>query len=272
MKFKKLRKIYRILFPLHLTEAQIFKNKLLSNSLISNIEDDNDSYIITFSKNHKVVVRNQNHSDYDVFKQIFNFEEYKIILSLLSNNPPFLNGEKVLIDAGANVGYSTVYFLNYNIFSKVFCIEPSSSNVEVLRKNINLLDISNNIFIYENGLCGRENVRFELGNSFRDGRDWSNTTNENYNGTISGITINQIVRYNNLKEITFLKVDIEGAERFIFNNESDISFLNITKIIAIEIHDEFLIRDVIYKILKEKGFLILESGELTIGIDKSIIR
>ena len=68
-----------------------------------------------------------------------------------------------------------------------------------------------------------------------------------------------------------MKIDIEGAERFIFDNNNDLSFLKKTKIIAIEIHDEYNIREEIISILKENQFLLLESGELTIGINKSLL-
>ncbi len=112
-------------------------------------------------------------------------------------------------------------------------------------------------------------MSFELENIFRDRKDWAFTTKEINNGTILGITINEIVKNNKLKNITFLKIDIEGAERFIFDKENNLSFLKITKIIAIEIHDEFNIRETIYSILKENNFILFEtSGELTIAINK----
>ena len=268
MKFKKLTKIYRILFPLQLTESQIFKNKLLSNPLISNIEDDNDTFIITFSKNYKVVVRNHNHSDYDVFKQIFNFEEYKMVLSFLKLNLSNTDEDVILLDCGANVGYTTIYFSKEYQFTKIFCIEPSSSNVKILKKNILKLKNSNSIHVLQNAISGQENLYFDLESNFRDGLDWSITTSINKNGSVKGITINEIVNKNNIGTITLLKIDIEGAERFIFEDTSDLSFLSITKIIAIEIHDEFQIREKIYEILKKNGYYLFESGELTLGFNK----
>ena len=68
-----------------------------------------------------------------------------------------------------------------------------------------------------------------------------------------------------------LKVDIEGAEKEIFTDSTKCNFLDITKIIAIEIHDEFGIRDDIYKVLHQYGFLIFEANETTIGINKKFI-
>jgi predicted hydrocarbon binding protein len=106
-----------------------------------------------------------------------------------------------------------------------------------------------------------------LENDFRDRKDWALTTKEDLNGEVEGITLREIILENKLTYITFLKIDVEGAERFIFRADADLSFLNITKLIAIEIHDEFNIRPTIYQILKEYGFCIFELGELTIGIN-----
>ena len=63
-----------------------------------------------------------------------------------------------------------------------------------------------------------------------------------------------------------LKIDIEGSEKQLFkNNNSDVDFLDITKFIAIEIHNELNIKEHIENILKERGFSLSESGEYLIG-------
>lgn len=273
MKFKKLRKIYRILFPKYQSEVAIFENTLKSNPIVAEIESiEGKDYSVRLKNSNKVILRDYHHSDYDVFRQIFNDEEYKIIVSIFQLNTNLLNKEdSVFIDAGANVGYTSVYFSNFPFFSKIFCIEPSSANVNLLNKNISLLKNHKDVVVYEQALSGKKGITFEIDNNFRDGKDWSTTTKEVEKGTISGITIDEILSTNNLKNITFLKIDIEGAERFIFDTENDLSFLEITKVIAIEIHDEFDIRDSICKILKDNNFILMESGELTIGVNKTFL-
>ncbi len=272
MKFKKLRKIYRILIPLQLKENELFRNQLKSNPLIKQIGNEiKNCYSVLLENNLIVFIRNQNHSDYNVFKQIFNFEEYKIVASILQQNVKINTNKMVFIDAGANVGYVSVYFSRLFNNIEIYCIEPSLSNVELIKMNIESLDNVQNIKIYQNALSGKENLLFDLENNFRDGKDWSIATKENKNGVVNGITINEILIKNKIEEITVLKIDIEGAERFIFDHSNDLSFLKKTKIIAIEIHDEFLIRDTINHILKENNFLLLESGELTIGINIKFI-
>ena len=84
MRFKKIRKIYRILFPLQLTEKEKFVNRLVSNSMVEIVEQEVENcYKVKLKNKLELYVRDENHSDYSVFQQIFNFEEYKTVLSLL---------------------------------------------------------------------------------------------------------------------------------------------------------------------------------------------
>lgn len=270
MRFKKIRNIYRILFPLQLTEKEIFVNRLVSNSIVESVEQEVENcYQVKLRDKLELYVRDENHSDYGVFQQIFNFEEYKTVLSLLKLNK--MGESSVLIDCGANVGYTTVYFSQKFTFDKIFCIEPSFSNIEALKKNIVKLENADRIDVMHRALSDNINESFDLRSDFRDGLDWSFSTAVNENGNIKGVTINEIVIQNNLDSITMLKIDIEGAERFIFKDNVDLSFLSITKIIAIEIHDEFQIREKIYSMLKKNNFHLFESGELTIGINTKLL-
>lgn len=52
--------------------------------------------------------------------------------------------------------------------------------------------------------------------------------------------------------------------------DSDVSFLNKTRCIAIEIHDEVADRNKIYQLLQNKGFILLEDKETTIVVNKGI--
>jgi hypothetical protein len=47
--------------------------------------------------------------------------------------------------------------------------------------------------------------------------------------------------------------------------------LSITEILAIEIHDEFNIREEIFDVLRAHGFLLFNSNETTIALNESIL-
>lgn len=214
-------------------------------------------------------MRDENFSDFLVFDQIFNFLEFEVVLSLIKLNKAS-NKNSIIIDAGANVGYTTIYFAHYLPFSKIYAIEPSNDNLNILKKNIFYVDKSVEIKLYQNALSEKKGMLYEISKDFRDGLDWSINTVLNEKGNVKGITISEIIEEHNLQYISLLKIDIEGAERFIFNVENDLSFLKMTEIVAIEIHDEYAVREIIYDILRENNYYLIESGELTIAINKKL--
>lgn len=66
--------------------------------------------------------------------------------------------------------------------------------------------------------------------------------------------------------IDVLKIDIEGAEVILFDKDrTQIDWLNRVRYVAIEIHDSHA-RSNILDLLKEYGFAILSTGEITIAL------
>ncbi len=262
----KIKQIIRIIFPKKISVLEKFEYDLKTNHLVKSFQKTNQIYEVILKNDKKIFIRDNKYSDYEVFNQIFKFKEYEIIKNMLLNNNS-KNNQKIIIDAGANVGYTTVYFSNELKDIKIFAIEPSSENCEMIFKNSSFFK---NIKVYQMALSEKENTYFNLDRNFRDGKDWSIATAEAENGDIKGISIKEIINENGLEHISLLKIDIEGAERFIFKKDNNLDFLKITEIVALEIHDEFDIRNSINEILTENGFFIFESGELTIGINSKL--
>ncbi len=77
---------------------------------------------------------------------------------------------------------------------------------------------------------------------------------------------------NNFHTIDILKIDIEGSEKEVLTSpKADVSYLAKTKCVAIEIHDEFDCRESIYEVLRQYNFEFFNSGELTIGINQTLL-
>lgn len=257
----------KYLFSKKKTEEELFRNRITRNKKIIEFFPEQDFYKLKISSKINVFCRNYLYSDFLVFEQIFNFEEYRIIKSLFKLNK-IDNKEIIIIDAGANVGYASLYFLEEFDSVRIFGIEPSKENMNIYKKNVEINNFQDNVKFYERALSEKINSTFNINRDFRDGKDWAISTKETDNGLIKGVTIDEIINENKLNKISLLKIDIEGAERFIFNKNNDLSFLKITEIIAIEIHDEFNIRSEINSILIENNFLLFQTGELTIGLNK----
>ena len=77
-----------------------------------------------------------------------------------------------------------------------------------------------------------------------------------------------IIKRHNLKEIDFLKIDIEGGELSLFSDKEIDFWLKKIKVIAVEIHEEFKCKKMIEATLKRLEFKIIYVGELTVGINR----
>lgn len=253
-------------------KSYFFKN--LNSSAINNenitfgIIDGGKTHF-TYKTNNLVYRNSPASSDFNVIKQIFVSEEYKSVMSyfLINNIEP-----KYIIDAGANIGLTTVYIKNIFNNVKITCVEPDESNYKLLTENLSPYIEDKSISLYKAGLMGVSGLNLSIGEDFRGGSDWAKQTIlSNENSGLKSITIKDIMRDQNFPVIDLLKIDIEGAETFLLENETDLTFLEQTKIIAIEIHDEYNCREGIYALLGKHEFILIEDNETTIAINKKLI-
>ncbi|WP_264553463.1 FkbM family methyltransferase [Flavobacterium sp. N2038] len=237
------------------------------------IEETSKYYITEFKDKFsaRVKLRKTPSSDFDVFYQVVVSNEYlPVVTSYRTNFKLPLNYTPNIIDAGSNIGLTSLFFINQFQSAKIVAVEPDTDNFQVL--DYNLQEKDNFEFIKINGAIWSSNTKIKVINDFRDRSDWSFRVEEsNDSDAMQSYTINDLMSKNNFDYIDILKIDIEGAEKQIFTSfESDLDFLNKTKCIAIEIHDELECRDEINTILDKYGFSIIHEGELTIGINKNL--
>lgn len=239
------------------------RNKSTLNLLLSG----NGSTVREFSDRYQITDKvgtyelRKHGSDLDVYRQIIVEQEYQIVQNYFK-----INGiiPKLIIDCGANIGLTSLLLTHQFKDAKIFAVEPDEGNFLQLLKNIKT---QSNIIGLKRAIWS-ENLKLSIDKSFGDGKDWSirtlQSTKENQQ-EVDTITISEIVANSDYEQIDFLKIDIEGAEGEIFKNSETSGFLKFTNCIAIEIHDEFVDRQHIYTILKNYGFKLINSGELTIG-------
>lgn len=253
-------------------KVYVFYNFLI-NSKGYLIEETQNAYVVNFKNNFfkRIKLRKRPSSDIDVFQQIYREQEYLHVVNAYNDNfsqkkDSCLN----IIDAGANIGLTTLFFLKIFDRANIVCVEPEIKNFKILEFNLD--NNSNCKIVKVYGAVWSSNSQIEIVNDFRDKSDWSFRVEEtNNNNAISAYSINQLVKENGFKYIDILKMDVEGSEKQIFTSElSNLDFLKITKCIAIEIHDEFNCRQDIYNVLSNYGFTYFNHGELTIGINQKL--
>jgi len=253
--------------PRGLKYSYLLTNRLLEKGTKVNRVRDCIEFNFTLNETTSIIHLKRESSDAQVFEQIVELEEYLPILKKFKeiNITP-----QTMIDAGANIGLTSVYFKSYFPNISIIAIEPSEDTFKRLTNNINLNNF-NKILLLNKGLWSSPK-RLKADQSFRDGQDWSFRLVEasaNEPALFEATSIDEIISENNLTTIDFLKIDIEGGEVEIFKDFSTLHWLNQVKVIALEIHDEFNCREHIETNLAQI-FDLSHAGELTIGINKSL--
>jgi len=211
----------------------------------------------------KIYVR-KGTSDINVFSEIFLFKDYNYDLPIQP---------KTIVDAGANVGYGSLWFRYLYPESHIVAIEPENSNFEILKKNINNL----NIYTINKGLWHKK-TKLQIVNQM--GSKYGFVTREVKDNKVEGIetcTGKELLEYFRSKsfdEIDLFKIDIEGAEKELFNENYD-AWLSKTKIIIIELHERSRVgcEESFINAIKKYDFdLLFEKGENLVYINKSLIK
>jgi len=167
-------------------------------------------------------------SDVPTFKQVFIDKEYEF---QIKNQP------KVIIDAGANIGLASIYFANKYPNSKIIAIEPEKNNFLLLKKNTELYP---NIIPLQAALWDK-NEEIELVDPGLG--EWGfMTENKSVDAKlgahchkVAAVTVDKIIKEYKLDKVDILKIDIEGAEKEVFNDTS--AWLDNTNSIIIELHE-----------------------------------
>jgi FkbM family methyltransferase len=139
----------------------------------------------------------------------------------------------IIIDLGANIGVETLRFAKIYPKAKIFSIEAVKENFETLIKNtkhipnitsINaaIWDKNSKLKIIKKSESGQARYMQEIKNSDKF--------------HMKGMTFNKILSTNSIKDICILKIDIEGAERKLFNKSCK-KWLHLAKCIIMEVPD-----------------------------------
>lgn len=163
-------------------------------------------------------------TDIHVFYSIFVQHELK-----LSNKV----SPSLIIDCGAYIGLSSLYYHIIYPNAKIIAIEPETSNFNQLVANTkrirNITPVNAAIWPYKKKLY--------INNS---PSKWGYIVNDQSNdchSTIAGRTLNQVIKmYKKNADYIILKMDIEGAEKDVFSKNNK-GWLSTIKIIQIELHD-----------------------------------
>jgi FkbM family methyltransferase len=204
---------------------------------------------------HPLMIRPRT-TDRFVFEQIFLDRDYDLPLDL---------SPRLIVDAGANVGFASIYFANRYPRATIIALEPEPKNFELLVHNTRDY---HEIVPIQAALWGGRKPLF-LG---REHESWSFRVGESNDGgnatMVPGITIAALLREDGHSSIDILKMDIEGAEREVFSAGYR-PWLKSTKVLIVELHDRIKpgCSQALNNAISGLSFRRLEQGENTILIN-----
>ena len=118
---------------------------------------------------------------------------------------------KIVIDVGANIADSCIYFASHGA-KRIVGIEPLIENYELAEQNVKLNNFSNRISIVLAG-CGARPGCVNIDVNRRNGIGWQLSSSSYRGNTIPLLTLEQILQQSNVgQDEAALKLDCEGCE------------------------------------------------------------
>lgn len=194
-------------------------------------------------------------SDAKVFYDIFAMREYAPLDGLRNVG--------LILDCGANVGFSSAYFLSRYPGANVIAVEPDASNFQMLSRNLS--PWGDQVTLVQAGIWSRPCQLVFSNDQYRDGREWAvqvREAAEGETGQIKAIDVGTLLKDSGRDRISLLKMDIEESEKVVFASNYQ-SWIDRVDNIAIELHDAECER-VFFSAIEGMPFDISRSGELTI--------
>jgi FkbM family methyltransferase len=178
----------------------------------------------------------------------------KVFLACEYRNP-FPLKPKFIIDAGANIGTATLFFAREYPDAQIIAIEPEASNFNLLKRNCQHLP---NVIPINAALWSSEQ---QLKIADPAAESWAfSIAAVNGNGapsatTVAAVTVAGLFEKYGVAQIDLLKLDVEGAERELFQGNPE-AWLGSVNQIIIELHDRIWpgCAEAFYKAVTRRSF------------------
>ncbi len=169
------------------------------------------------------VVARRNRSDVVMFEQVFVQREYEVKLDFVP---------RVIIDAGANAGYATLFFKRRFPQAKIIAIEPDEANCDLfIRNTAGLRDVQ----LLRGGLWGGSGA-LRISDPAASKCTVSLEAGPPDAASIRGYSMKEVMRIAEVSAIDLLKMDIEGAELEVFSADCR-EWLPKVRVLIVELHD-----------------------------------
>ncbi|WP_165760281.1 FkbM family methyltransferase [Niastella populi] len=214
----------------------------------SPIDVDNASaYLFQFNKQQQPFYLRTYAGDLQIFYDIFWRSIYQF-------PDPLFKRAKTIVDLGGHIGFTAAWLHWHCPNAKVYTVEADESNYALLTKNLQP-QLANGVIIADHAAISNSNGTVYLQRS-------KHSYNSQLSGMVTnfpvpGIRLQQFLQQHRLTHIDLIKIDIEGAEFFLFTDDTE--WLTITDTIIVEIHSEENLQ-LFTKAVTPYGFIIEEKN------------
>lgn len=203
----------------------------------------NEKEVVILKKDGPLYLR-KNSKDTETFEEIY--------IDLIYNTELHIYPHKI-IDAGANVGLAARFFKKKYREAQIVSLEIDASNCEMIHKNNTH---NKDVIVLQKALYFKKDY-FKITDPFNATNSFTIEQGTKDDHTISSTTVDEIMAEQNWDGVDLLKMDIEGAELEIFQNDVS-KWLPQVQVLMIETHDRMRphCSTIVLQKLDEYGFIL----------------
>lgn len=159
-----------------------------------------------------------------------------------------------IVDLGAHIGDSSIWLANRFHPKKILAVEMDSDTYNILKKNIDLNNLDKKIIPLNKAVYSKDSSEVSYRKS--SALSIANFLTERFgNRRVKTISLAGIINLIRVRAIDYLKIDIEGSEKFLFTQKNKKIFKNKVRFITVECHSVIGMNAVLVeKYLRNLGF------------------
>jgi FkbM family methyltransferase len=190
----------------------------------------------------RLCLRSNHGADSFTHSEIFEQQCYKL---------PLRRAPSTILDLGANIGLSTIYFARHYPQSNLACVEPVQENLRFLHRNLELNGVRAEVIAAavdsNDGVVTMERGQRDYAHKIAEPPSSQSSLFD-----VSSISIPSIQRRLGWSRISLIKMDIEGHEKVLFAQNCE--WLHDVDAICLEYHHHFAEAE-LARIAGQFGFL-----------------